>query len=96
MGAVINGKMRQNVDSGYRYGGDEFAVMLIEAGESVAKMMSGRIKSGILEECHISASSGFVVFEQGLSFEALVGEADRRLYEDKARNKTQKAVAQAH
>ena len=88
--------MRQNVDSGYRYGGDEFSVMLIEAGERVAKMMSSRIKSGILKECHISASSGFVVFEQGLSFEALVDEAYRRLYEDKARNKTQKAVAQAH
>ena len=96
VGAVINGKMRQNVDSGYRYGGDEFAVMLIEAGESVAKMMSGRIKAGILEECHISASSGFAIFERGLSFEALVGEADRRLYEDKARNKAQKAVTQAH
>jgi two-component system cell cycle response regulator len=32
VGAVINSKMRQSVDSGYRYGGDEFAVMLIEAG----------------------------------------------------------------
>jgi len=95
VGAVINGKMRQNVDSGYRYGGDEFAVMLIEAGESVAKMMSGRIKSGILEECHLSASSGFAVFEQGLSCEALVGEADRRLYEDKARNKAQKTATKA-
>jgi len=94
VGAVINGKMRQNVDSGYRYGGDEFAVMLIEAGEGVAKMMSGRIKAGILEECHISAGSGFAIFEQGLSFEALVGEADRRLYEDKARNKAQKAGTQ--
>ena len=95
VGNVINGKMRQNVDSGYRYGGDEFAVMLIEAGEDVARMMSDRIKSGISEECHISASSGFAVCQQGLSPEALVGEADRRLYEDKARNKAQKAANQA-
>jgi len=65
---------------------------LIEAGESVAKMMSGRIKAGIFEECHISASSGLAVFEQGLSFETLVGKADRKLYEDKARNKAQKAA----
>ena len=95
VGAVINSKMRQNVDSGYRYGGDEFAVMLIEAGERVAKMMSGRIKSGILKKCHISASSGFAIFEQGLSFEELVGEADRRLYEDKARNKAQEVATKA-
>jgi len=93
VGAVINSKMRQSVDSGYRYGGDEFAVMLIEAGEDVAEMMSERIKSGILEECGISASSGFAVCDKGLiNAEALVGEADRRLYEDKARNKVQKAA----
>jgi two-component system cell cycle response regulator len=87
VGSVINSKMRQNVDSGYRYGGDEFAVMLIDADEDVAKMMSDRIKNGILEECHITASSGFAVFKEGLNTESLVGEADRRLYEDKARSK---------
>jgi len=91
VGAVINSKMRQNVDSGYRYGGDEFAVMLIEAGKSVAKMMSNRIKAGIKEECGVATSSGFAIFKNGLSPEALVGEADRRLYEDKARNKAKKS-----
>ncbi len=94
VGVVINSKMRHNVDSGYRYGGDEFAVMLIEADKLVAKMMSNRIKSGILEDCHISASSGFAVFKKGLNSEALVGEADRKLYEDKARNKSKKAAAE--
>ena len=94
VGAVINSKMRQNVDSGYRYGGDEFAVMLIEADNTVAEMMSNRIQSGILEDCNISASSGFAVFKKGLSAEALVGLADRKLYEDKDRNKSEKRVAE--
>ena len=93
VGAVINSKMRQNVDSGYRYGGDEFAVMLIEADNTVAEMMSNRIQSGILEDCNISASSGFAVFKKGLSSEELVGLADRKLYEDKDRNKSEKRVA---
>ncbi len=88
VGTVIQSKMRQNVDSGYRYGGDEFAVMLIEAGEDVAMMMSERIRAGIEEECGISASSGFAVYEPGVSPEELVGEADGRLYGDKARNKS--------
>ena len=87
VGAVISCKMRQNVDSAYRYGGDEFAVMLIEAGSDVAKMMSARIKAGIQEECGLSASSGFSVFKDGSSAEALVEEADRRMYEDKAGKK---------
>ncbi len=90
VGGVINSKMRQSVDSGYRYGGDEFAVMLIEADNAVAEKMSGRIKAGIKEECNVTASSGFAVFQKGLNAEALVGEADRKLYEDKARNKAQK------
>lgn len=92
VGAVINSKMRQNVDSGYRYGGDEFAVMLIEAGNSVAKMMSDRIKAGIKDESNVATSSGLAVFKNGMSPEALVGKADRRLYEDKARNKAQKRI----
>jgi two-component system cell cycle response regulator len=56
--SVINSKMRQSVDSGYRYGGDEFAVMLIEAGEDVAEMMSDRIKAGILAECIFQPAAG--------------------------------------
>ena len=92
VGGVINSKMRQSVDSGYRYGGDEFAVMLIEADNAVAEKMSGRIKAGIKEECDVTASSGFAVFQKGLNAEALVGEADRKLYEDKAHNKAQKNV----
>ncbi len=94
VGGVINSKMRQNVDSGYRYGGDEFAVMLIEADSTVAEMMSNRIQSGILEECNISASSGFAIFKKGLSSEALVGQADHKLYENKAQNKSEKPVAE--
>ena len=94
VGAVINSKMRQNVDSGYRYGGDEFAVMLIEADNTVAEMMSNRIQSGILEDCNISASSGFAVFKKGLSSEELVGQADRKLYDDKDRNKSERLAAE--
>ena len=90
VGAVINSKMRQNVDSAYRYGGDEFAVLLIEAGSDAAKMMSARIKAGIRDECGLSASSGFSVFKDGASAETLVGQADRRLYADKAGKKDRK------
>ena len=92
VGTVISSKMRQNVDSAYRYGGDEFAVMLIEAGSDVAKMMSARIKAGIQEECGLSTSSGFSVFKDGSSAEALIGEADRRLYADKAGKKGRKKL----
>jgi len=83
VGKVINSNVRQGVDSGFRYGGDEFAVVLIDADEIVAEMMSARIKKGIAEKCGLTASTGFTVFSDNITPEALVEEADRRLYESK-------------
>jgi diguanylate cyclase (GGDEF)-like protein len=83
VGKVINRNVREGVDSGFRYGGDEFAVVLIDANELVAKMMSDRIEKGIEEECGITASTGTVIFADNLTAEMLVEEADRRLYGSK-------------
>ena len=85
IGKVINRNVRQGVDSGFRYGGDEFAVVLIDANELVAAMMSSRIEKGIEEECGITASTGTVIFDNNLTVETLVEEADRRLYKAKER-----------
>jgi len=83
VGKVINSNVRQDVDLGFRYGGDEFAVLLIDADEGIAEMMSARIEKGIEEECGITASTGSVIFADNLTPEALVEEADRRLYGSK-------------
>jgi two-component system, cell cycle response regulator len=87
VGEVISNSVRQDVDSGYRYGGDEFAVILIEADASVAEMMSGRIRKGIEKVCGLTASAGHAVFSDGLTAEALVAEADKRLYGCKEQRK---------
>ena len=83
VGKVINNNVRQGVDSGFRYGGDEFAVVLIDADEVVAEMMASRIEKGIEEECGITASTGSVIFTDNLTAEMLVEKADRRLYGSK-------------
>lgn len=83
VGKVINSNARQGVDLGFRYGGDEFAVVLIDADEVVAEMMSARIEKGLEEECGITASTGSVIFADHLTAETLVEEADRRLYGSK-------------
>ena len=95
VGKVINNNVRQGVDSGFRYGGDEFAVLLIDADEVVVKMMSARIEKGIKEECGITASTGCVVFADNLTAETLVGEADRRLYGSKEQRNNVKGPQKA-
>ena len=89
VGKVINKNVRQGVDLGFRYGGDEFAVVLIDANEAVAEMMSDRIENGIEEECGITASTGTVVFSDNMTVEMLIEEADQLLYGSKEqKNKT--------
>ncbi|MFO7985732.1 MAG: diguanylate cyclase [Desulfatiglandaceae bacterium] len=84
VGKAINKNVRQGVDSGFRYGGDEFAVLLIDATEESAKMMSERIVNSIKAECDISASAGYAVLSEDVDMEPFIDKADRQLYQQKA------------
>ena len=90
VGSIINVKIRQGVDSGYRYGGDEFAVILIDAGEDISHTIGRRIGNGIKDECSLTASMGFASFLDGMTLEAFIAEADRRLYQAKGQRKSNK------
>jgi len=83
VGKVINLSIREGVDSGYRYGGDEFAVILIEADISVAEEIGSRVQQSFKEKVNITASIGFAMFKDGMSVKDLVGLADKNLYRSK-------------
>lgn len=78
------------VDTSARFGGDEFAVVLPEADEPAAWQVANRIRDRLaqdVEEPRITVSQGVAVYPRdGTTVEALVGWADRILYEMKARN----------
>jgi diguanylate cyclase (GGDEF)-like protein len=82
-GGIIHASIRQDVDSGYRYGGDEFAVILIDADTKVAQGIGRRIDNSLREQLGISASMGFSQFSDEMTVEAFVNEADRDLYQAK-------------
>ncbi len=89
VGGIINANIRQGVDSGYRYGGDEFAVILIDADSDITQTIRKRIETSIREVCNLGVSVGYAQFSHGLSPEDFLTQADKRLYEAKAR-KTEK------
>jgi diguanylate cyclase (GGDEF)-like protein len=76
------------VDTAARFGGDEFAVVLPEAGEPAAWQVATRIRERLAQDAGdppITASVGVAVFPRdGTTVEELVGRADRLLYEMKA------------
>jgi diguanylate cyclase (GGDEF)-like protein len=97
IGTVINGSIR-TVDSAYRYGGDEFVVLLPETEIVGAFVVAEKIRIGSEEvglvagggEPITSVSIGLVSHpEDGLGAEELLVAADRAMYQAKGLGKNQ-------
>lgn len=97
VGQVINGSIR-TVDSAYRYGGDEFLILLPETEFIGAYVVAEKIREGVEEIgeslatdlAATSVSIGLVSHpEDGSSPEELMVAADRAMYQAKALGKNQ-------
>ena len=90
---LLAGSIRQ-VDSAFRYGGDEFVVLLIETDANAAQLIAGRIRDGFNRRVflgdrglsiRITASFGVATYpDHATSSTALLGAADAAMYEAKA------------
>lgn len=86
LGNIINSSIRQNVDTAYRYGGDEFAVLLIETNLEQACKVAERIRSSFesrsIDKCTLSLGvAGLNVERDGM--EELIRKADEAMYRAK-------------
>lgn len=82
---IINSQIRQGVDSGYRYGGDEFAVILSHAGSDSCRITGQRISGTLKKTCGVGVSMGYAFFSEEMTAESFVEEADKNLYEFKGK-----------
>jgi diguanylate cyclase (GGDEF)-like protein len=82
------------MDTGARYGGDEFALILPETELSAAREVASRICQRVAadaEQPRLSISAGVAVYPgDGLSVEALFNAADRELYGAKGQRRSRK------
>jgi len=83
LGKILRGHSRA-IDTAARYGGDEFALVLPEAGREVAARVVGRIRERLSSETEppaLSVSAGVAAFpDDGDTPEKLLAAADRALY----------------
>jgi diguanylate cyclase (GGDEF)-like protein len=80
----------RTIDTGARYGGDEFVLILPETGMEAAKEVGRRICERVVkdpEQPPISVSAGVAVYpDDGTTIETLLDSADRALYREKGRS----------
>lgn len=87
VGDIIRNCIREGVDTGYRYGGDEFAIILIDANEEAARTITGRLEQGFEAYGKILASFGSAQLNGEMTELELVDAADQDLYRNKQANK---------
>jgi two-component system cell cycle response regulator len=82
IGEIVSHSIRSNVDSGYRYGGDEFAALLIGTTRDQALQIAERIRSTIEEAGFekITVSIGLSEFKEDFDLEGFVKSADDAMY----------------
>ncbi len=82
IGEVVTHSIRANVDSGYRYGGDEFAVLLIGASIEQGLAIAERIRASIEQAGFqkITVSIGLSEYREQFDLEGFVKSADDALY----------------
>jgi diguanylate cyclase (GGDEF)-like protein len=85
VGEIVKNSIRSNVDSGYRYGGDEFTVLLIGASADRAMTIAERIRSSIEqgESHHVTVSIGLSEYRDHFDLEGFVKSADDAMYRAK-------------
>jgi diguanylate cyclase (GGDEF)-like protein len=82
IGKIVVQCIRQKVDSGYRYGGDEFAVILIgvktDRASEIAERLRGLVENAKLGD--ITVSIGVTEYEADIDIESFVKSADDAMY----------------
>jgi diguanylate cyclase (GGDEF)-like protein len=89
---LISKSIRQGVDSVFRYGGDEFAVILIDAELSDAEEIGRRIREAFQENVNITGTTGCAKYSEDMAANDFLSEADRVLYV--AKTGKRKAIVQ--
>ena len=86
-GEIIRNSIRDAVDSGYRYGGDEFAVILIDADMEITKDIGNRIEKAFCSKNKVTVSIGYSIYKGDMAVEELIDIADKDLYKTKNNTK---------
>jgi diguanylate cyclase (GGDEF)-like protein/PAS domain S-box-containing protein len=96
IGDVVLECTREHVDIGFRYGGDEFTVILPEADESQARLIAERIRESFAARRFdkLTLSIGLMSYRKGSSLRSFIRFTDAMMYDAKRKGGNQVFVYQ--
>ncbi|MBI4833188.1 MAG: diguanylate cyclase, partial [Candidatus Lindowbacteria bacterium] len=85
VGAIIRDCTREHVDFAFRYGGDEFTIILTETTTDQALEVAERIRRLLAQTFHdeLTLSIGLSEFRKSLRLEGFMNSADKAMYDAK-------------
>ncbi len=85
IGEVVTESTRTHVDLGFRYGGDEFTIILTEADEEIGILIANRVRNGFSQKNfdRLTLSIGLAACWEDCTTESLTRAADMMMYESK-------------
>jgi len=82
--ACLKKACRRDIDTAYRYGGDEFILVLPEADRTTTEGIAARVCSLLVDEgIALTVSIGAAQLREGQDLKDFIREADRAMYRDK-------------
>ena len=89
LGNIIRKNIREGVDLGFRFGGDEFIIIINQAEGKIAQEIASRIREKFLKLNYesLDLSMGIEYYKDGCSIKNLMVEADKKVYMAKKSNK---------
>jgi len=94
VGMLVSKAIRVRIDSAFRYGGDEFVLLLPDTRLSEAAVLVERLRKAIRKEFdgEISISAGIAEYVQGMGQEEFIESADKLMYQAKRKGGDKVAV----
>ncbi len=88
VGSVIRKSIRKGVDLGFRFGGDEFLIIINQAEGNIAFEIATRIREKFLKlGCdNLDLSMGIEYYKDNYSIRSLIVRADKKVYTAKRSN----------
>jgi|GEM_PF-877224 len=82
VGILVSKAIRVRIDSAFRYGGDEFVLLLPDTRLSEANVLVERLRKAIRKRFNgqISISAGIAEYLQGMGYEEFIEAADKLMY----------------